>query len=282
MSRRNLTDARWHPMGVENSYRRSRPKVGQVIAWDYRAWEVMHVADAEPTVEEAELLTGYREPWRTESMPYKISLRRLHGEPHQRENSFRGVPLRAPARMATSTFGIYEGGRVPLCSCHQHPWPCRDMCEEAKAADAMAEAERELRLLPGCCPACQEPVTSRQRSITFGGPNVRNPLAEGPTFHLRRACRPAAATYEELWVADEPGRKRSLLTMRCEGTVIVHEDQTGECFGAAGSQCPSIYARHRVYSACYLQSHGCGSGCTSRRHGTRVAGYPMDPREVLR
>lgn len=282
MRNRHLTDARWHPTGVRDSYERRRPGVGQVIAWDFRAWEVTHIADASPTAEEAEQLEGYVEPWRTQSLPYKITLRRLHGSKHDRENPYQEVALRAPARMSSSAFGIYEGGRVPLCSCHSHPWPCRDMCDEAKAAAAMEKAERELRLLPGCCPACQEPVTSRQKSITFGGPNVRNPLAGGPTFHLRRACRSAAASYEELWVADEPGRKRSLLTLACAGTVIVHEDGAGECFGADGSDCPSIFARHRVYSACYLQSHGCGSGCTSRRHGTRLAGYPSNPREVTR
>lgn len=273
MIRRSLIDSRWHPFGVANSYERTRPAVGQVIAWDYRAWEVTHVSDAEPTADELEALVGYVEPWRSRMLPYKISLRRLHGDPHERENSNRDVPLRAPARMLSSAFGIYEDGRVPLCSCHQHPWPCRDMCDEAKAADAMAKVEREMRLLPGCCPACQEPVTSRQKAITFGGPNVRNPLAEGPTFHLRRACRNAASTYEELWVTDEPGRKRSLLTLSCAGS---------ECFGADGSDCPTIYARHRGYMACYFQSHGCGSGCTSRRHGTRLAGYPTDPRAVTR
>lgn len=281
MSRRHLLDGRWHPEGVETNYNRKRPEVGDVIAYDWRAWEVTNLADDEPTAEEAETLARRNDRWREHTaMPYKISLRRLYGPKAERDNSAGDVALRAPLDMSASAFGTYEDGRVPLCSCCNHPWPCRDMTEAARAADAIKKAERELNLIPGCCPACEEPVTSRQKSITFGGPNVRNPLAEGPTFHLRRACRHAAATYEELWVNDDPGRKRSLLTLACAGTVIVHEDGTGECFGADGSDCPSIYARHRAYSACYLQSHGCGSGCTSRRHGTRIAGYPSDPRAV--
>lgn len=281
MSRRHLLlDGRWHPEGVESNYNRRRPVVGDVIAYDWRAWEVMHISDAEPTEGEVEKMAHYREPYRSQMAPYKISLRRLHGPKAERENSAGDVALRAPAGMSPSAFGIYEDGRVPLCSCCTHPWPCRDMTEAARAADAIKKTERELNLMPGCCPACEEPITSRQKSITFGGPNVRNPLAEGPTFHLRQSCRYAAAKYEELWVADEPGRKRSLLTLTCAGTVIVHEDQTGECFGADGSDCPSIYASHRAHTACYLQSHGCGSGCTSRRHGTRIAGYPTDPRAV--
>lgn len=113
-------------------------------------------------------------------------------------------------------------------------------------------------------------------------PYVRNPLAAAdPVFHLRRKCWGAAARYEEAWVATYPTAARSLLTLTCEGTVIVHEDGSGECFGAKDSDCPSIYARHRCMSACYIQSHGCGQGCTSRRHGTRLSGHPAHPRDVL-
>lgn len=266
---------------VDRRPRRRRPEVGEVVGLDWRAWEVMHVTDATPTDEEEERLARYVEPHRTLMRPYRVTLRRLYGERHEHENDRLEVAYRVSVN--SYSFPTYLHGRVPLCSCHSHPWPCRESVEQQTAEKELAKAERELQRMPGCCPACDEPVTSRQQAITFGGPNVRNPLAEGPTFHLRRKCRWAAAQYEELWVADEPGRRRSLLTLRCEGTVIVHGDGSAECFGANDSDCPSVYAQHRVMTSCIAQSHGCGRGCTRDGHpGCTPANYPTDPRSVWR
>lgn len=273
---------RWRPALVPYHSEHKRPAVGDVVGIDWRAWEVMHVEDAIPTADEEQKLALYVEPYRSSRGPYRVTLRRLHGEPSEHENDRHEVAYRAGVSI-TAGFSIYPNARVPLCSCHSHPWPCRESVEQETAEKALAAAERELQLMPGCCPTCEEPVTSRQRSITFGGPNVRNPLAEGPTFHLRRKCRHGARAYEELWVAAEPGRSRSLLTLRCQGTVIVHGDGSAECFGAAGSDCPSVYADHRCAMACYIQSHGCGRGCSSAGHpGTHIDGYPEDPRAVTR
>lgn len=269
----------WRP--DHTSHRRRRPEVGDVVAIARRAWQVMHISDAVPTPEEQERLDAYRPAYRDEMRPYRVTLKRLHGEKHENENDRQEAAVRIPVG-AYDPLPAYPHGRVPLCSCHGHPWPCLDADQQRQAEKEAKAAERELNLMPGCCPACQEPVTSRQRSITFGGPNVRNPLAEGPTFHLRRKCWGAAAHYEEAWVADEPGRKRSLLTLRCEGTVIVHGDGTGECFGAKDSNCPSIYAQHRFYSSCYLQTHGCPRGCSPAGHpGCHPSGRPSDPRAVV-
>lgn len=270
----------WHPVGVAREYGRRRPTVGDVVAYDYRVWEVMHVKVRDFEDANQDRLAGYRPQYHDAMRPYSVSLRRIHGAPHDNENSRQEIGLRIRA-FAFGGFDRYENGRVPLCSCHGHPWPCQDADQQAQAEKEMARAEKALRLLPGCCPACEEPVTSRQKAITFGGPNVTNPLAEGPTFHLRRKCERAAAKYEDAWVAAEPGRRRSLLTLACQGTVIVHGDGSGECFGATESACPSIYARHRSYTSCYLQSHGCGRGCTPAGHpGCTPAGRPSDPRAV--
>lgn len=273
----------WRPLGVDNRSLYGsgrRPNAGDVVGWEHRAWEVMHVIDAEPTPEEAERLAQYRDGWRDRMRPYRVTLRRLHGAEHERENKFRDVALRV--RVGGWSFPTYPHGRVPLCSCHSEPWPCIESEQQEQAEKELRKAEKIMKLLPGCCPACEEPVTSRQQAITFGGPNVRNPLAEGPTFHLRRKCYSEAARYEELWVAAEPGRARSLLTLRCEGTVIVHGDGSAECFGAEESSCPSVYASHRGYMACYVQTHGCGRGCSTAGHpGTRIAGRPTNPRAVI-
>lgn len=270
----------WRPEGVAREYGRRRPTVGDLVAYDYRAWEVAHVKMRDFEDDDQARATGYRPQHYDEMRPYSVSLRRIHGERHEHENSRQEIGLRVRA-FTYGGFDRYADGRVPLCSCHGHPWPCRDSDQQAQAEKEIKAAEKELRLLPGCCPACEEPVTSRQKAITFGGPNVRNPLAEGPTFHLRRKCQHAAAKYEDAWVAAEPGRQRSLLTLTCAGTVIVHGDGTAECFGADESDCPSVFARHRGYSACYIQSHGCGRGCSPVGHpGTRIAERPADPRAV--
>lgn len=267
---------KWRPEGIKREYGRRRPNVGDLVAYDYRAWEVVHLRVDDFADDEQERVS------RDEMRPYSVSLRRIHGAKHDRENSRQEIGLRVRA-FAYGGFDKYENARVPLCSCCGHPWPCLAADQQAQAAKEIKAAEKELARMPGCCPACDEPVTSRQKVITFGGPNVRNPLAEGPTYHLRRKCWGLAAQYEELWVADEPDRLRSLLTLSCQGSVIVHGDGSGECLGAADADCPSIHARHRHYSACYIQSHGCGRACSRDGHpGTRLSGRPSDPRAVTR
>lgn len=270
----------WRPEGVASKYGRRRPNVGDLVAYNYRAWEVAHVKVHDFDAGDEERANGYRPEYRDQMRPYSVTLRRIHGEQHARENSRQEIGLGIRA-FTYGGFERYENGRVPLCSCHGHPWPCAESDQQRQAAAELKKAERELNRMPGCCPACDEPVTQRQKSITFGGPNVNNPLAVGPTYHLRRKCRGGAAAYEEKWVVDEPGRRRSLLTLRCAGTVVVHGDGSAECFGAEGSDCPSVYAKHRTYTACYLQSAGCPRGCSSQGHpGCHPTGRPSDPRVV--
>lgn len=271
----------WRPSGTPHGTR--RPQVGDIVAWDRRAWEVTHIADADPKTDaERDRLAAYRPDWQARMQPYTVTLRHRYGAAYDAANDAGDIGLYVPVG-AYNPLPAYRDGRVPLCSCHGEPWPCLEADQQAYAEAEMRRTEKALNLMPGCCPACEEPVTSRQKSITFGGPNVRNPLAEGPTYHLRRKCYHAAASYEEAWVKAEPGRGRSLLTLRCEGTVVVHRDGTAECFGAEGSDCPSVYASHRCATACYMQTHGCPRGCSRRGHpGTRVAGRPDHPRAVTR
>ena len=62
--------------------------------------------------------------------------------------------------------------------------------------------------LPGCCNSCHEPVTQRQKSVLFEGPNLRYPdLGEGTAvFHTRELCRWDARGYDEVWAKAAPGR----------------------------------------------------------------------------
>lgn len=62
--------------------------------------------------------------------------------------------------------------------------------------------------LPGCCNFCHEPVTQRQKSVLFEGPNLRYPQLGEDTavFHTRQYCLRDARGYGEAWAATVPGR----------------------------------------------------------------------------
>lgn len=260
---------------AETDYMHRRPEVGDVVAWNYAAWEVTHVKEAEDRLEDEVHCPRGREP-------YVVGMVRLHGPKHEFENSRHEVHIR---RRSGRFFHTYPDGRVPLCSCHGYPWPCRDYVETLHARKEAEKAEHEMRLLPGCCPACQEPVTGRQQSIAFPGPYLRNPLAdENPVFHLRRKCHWSAVRYEEEWVAEDPTRPRSLLTLRCEGTLTIHRDGSAECHGRTdGRECPTVYARHRGFHTCYLLDP-CPLGCEPGEFGSNgsLLGRPKHPRDITR
>lgn len=271
---------RWLPYGPHLGGS-NRPEEGDVVAIERAAWKVIRYTDAAPTPEERER-AATAGPWADRYRPYELLLQRLHGPAHDAEDDRHVVSVCVPGDSYPG-IPVYPHGRVPLCSCCGHPWPCRIADEQATAEAALKRAEKAMRVMPGCCPACNEPITTRQRSIRFGGPNLLNPLAEGPTYHTRGRCWHAASRYEQLWVAAEPGRPRSLLTLQCEGTLIVHGDGTAECHGAKDSDCPSIYARHRCMGVCYTQSAGCPRDCPVRGHpGCEPSGRPADPRAVTR
>ena len=66
--------------------------------------------------------------------------------------------------------------------------------------------------LPGCCNSCHEPVTQRQKSVLFEGPNLRYPELGNDTaiFHLRDSCRWDARGYDQVWVKAVPGRVQKI------------------------------------------------------------------------
>jgi hypothetical protein len=79
----------------------------------------------------------------------------------------------------------------------------------------IARAGREVIVndgtpLPGCCHACREPITARQKSVTFEGPNLLFPELgdDSAVFHLREMCRWAARRYDETWTKAQPGRRQ--------------------------------------------------------------------------
>jgi hypothetical protein len=62
--------------------------------------------------------------------------------------------------------------------------------------------------LPGCCNCCHEPVTTRQKTVLFEGPNLRYPNLgqDSALFHTRADCRWDARRYDGFWARAVPGR----------------------------------------------------------------------------
>lgn len=241
----------WSPAIVARGGRLPRrPEVGWIIAADRKPWVVLEVRDGDG-----------------QEVEYEVFVRPLDGTKH--------YGMRVPPHTYQAFHHLPE--HFAVCHSCGELAPCREHERGLYAAREAERMEHELKLLPGCCPACQEPITSRQQTIDFPGEHVFNPfMPSDPVFHTRRKCLGGARRYENAWVAADPTRPRSLLTMYCEGTVIVHQDGSAECFGAANSDCPSVHADHRCYAACYTESQGCGRGCSRIGHpGTRIAGRPQ-------
>lgn len=118
-------------------------------------------------------------------------------------------------------------------SCGELP-PCRHNELEEAIAREQRRMEKTLAILPGCCHACNQPITSRQRHIRFPGPNLMRPDFgdDSAAFHLRQDCRARAAEYDRHW-AQHTGRQKLLY---CPGRVTVHFNGKLEC--TEGHVCP--------------------------------------------
>lgn len=199
-------NGRWFPVGTADRWARNRVAIGDVVAYDFRAWEVTHLRVDDFGEDEEQVATRYRPDARERMRPYSVSLRRLHGPVHPRENSRQEIALRVRA-FAIGGFERYDEGRVPLCSCCGHPWPCR-MVEAKKDAEDQARVmdERMSRVGVGVCYGCGEPITRRQESITYPEGNVDFPGYPPPRFHTRKKCAGARWSYDKRRAALYPDK----------------------------------------------------------------------------
>jgi len=165
----------------------------------------------------------------------------------------------------------------PVCAECGELYPCRHLEIDRLADAGLAELENLEAILPGCCWHCREPVTERQKSITYPGDNLLLPGAPPPLFHLRNSaphyCATAAIGYEKSWVKAGPGRRPAL---HCPGRLTKHIDGT-EC--DAGDQCPGPTANHLSQrshqgNAAWLRDcERCATAC--RRQGITVPAAPQ-------
>lgn len=255
-----MTTARdWRPALTERVCYDRRPPVDGVIGFRGKPYRVLAIDEVHPSnwtddERDAWQQAGMPDPWRL--APFRVRVLPLPGgEPH-------GMRVGPQHRV---TWHLLPEHYAVCVSCGEVA-PCSELTGQRQAEREMVRFERLAGILPGCCWGCTEPLTARQKTYTFEGENAWMPTAPAPVFHARQACRSSAAAYEDAWVAADPNRPRSLLTLRCVGRVVVHHDGTAECFGAAESDCPNVLARHVSYTACYAQSHGCPRDCPREGH----------------
>lgn len=241
---------RWEP-DRGTYHNRTRPQVGDLVAWRYAAWRVQSVTpieDYDLTDSQQKQLAGFKPEFRERHRPFHIVLRHHSGPVHikpgetagfkklhdgSREVSFTSWPHRRAWPVLTDPY--------MTCSCHGHIWPCETRDQMVVAAHQAAQMDRLLiTTTPGVCAACREPITDRQKSLTFPEPSLLVPGAPGPTFHAGRGdCWASAETYERngRLVAD-PYLPR---LASCPGIRFIHEAQhltgAGRIDCTAGPDC---------------------------------------------
>lgn len=222
----------WVPKRATALYGK-RPAVGQILGSHFQAWRVVRVDDVLPIDPDSPQYIIQVVP---------IMAGGAEGEKHGMTVTERRMPsgdLRSP------TFHVLEE-HFDVCGRCGDVQPCREEWAKAQGRHAARELDRFTR--PGFCPACEEPITLRQKTIELA--NVVTPFGGTILFHHRRKCLSDAIRYEER-VHQETGAP---LTLSCKGRIIHHEDDTRECLDP---DCPGTSARHREYMRCYIRSHGC-------------------------
>ncbi len=253
---------------IGNVYRRGHSAgEGDTIAWRHAIWRITHIRDHEH-----------------EGRPGKaITLHHVHGPKLWTVNKHGDAGVWLPA--ARTVFLDKIEGPYAVCSCHGDPWPCQEI-QQSHYADRQAQMldEKMAGHQTGICPACREPITPRQKTVTYPGDNAEIPGAPAPSFHTRGKCWSGASEYELQWIAVDPRRERILTWPKCSGILIVHADGTSECesgeavVGRGESQpdCRGHLTHdHGTQKSCYVgdawlapesDMPGCPRGCDRAQH----------------
>lgn len=233
---------RWRPEGTQWD---AELAVGSILPWRHAAWRVIDIRPI-PEVDwderDRQWMEGRRiRPGRTLDVPCAVIVRPVAvtgNDPRARDYD---VHLHVSP---WHRLDVYPDEHYPVCAKCLEPMPCRErkVTEIAERAAKAADAHS----VPGVCPACQEPITGRQRVMTFEE-NLLIPFGPPVTFHSgRRGCRDAARDYERRWADAAPGRKT---TLSCRGHVWQHADGP-EC--SEGAECAGIgrEIRHDRWGTC--------------------------------
>lgn len=199
----------WHQYGLdkrEDYTSITYVEVGALVAYEWAAYVVV---DKRPLPEEQwpanwiENRQANRQAWAYETQAWAITLR-------PQANVIK-MDKRADVRRACLRRSYWRvlPEHYSVCAKCGDLQPCREEVQAAQAARAMKEMVRFE--MAGICPACQKPVSSRQRSLTFPD-NLFVPAGPPVTYHVgRRECVGHARVYERLWVEADPARRRASL-----------------------------------------------------------------------
>lgn len=222
----------WRPLGAQHYRSTESLKSGEFVAFDHEVFRVIRVHEKPSDTER---------PWRVILRPAHINTGDVRDRDH--DKAYRATKH--------TWFDVYPNEHYPICATCKEPLPCRDQMAEKLSARGAEEFERYTTA--GVCPACQEPVSQRQKSMTWednaivpGGPPV--------TFHMRSACWGYARGYEQQWVKLDPERRKAALT--CAGRYTSHHGGSMDCTELG--ECPGPRAwhgsgesHHPGYSTCH-------------------------------
>ncbi len=234
---------RWRPdqANVRDAGPTGVPEEGDLIGWRYGVWEVISVYDI-PEHEMSDTDRAELNKFVTSFKPEARPKRFMKARPRKLVVRHESGPLLAegfhPRRAEDGTVTVHMGTNVAceyvwqiltdpyrVCSCHGEIWPCQEMDRTQMARyNAQVMDKAMATTVPGICAACLEPISTRQRSITFPDESRFVPGAPGPTFHAGRAeCWAAAEQYDLARIADNPEATRHA---SCPGRRYLHDAQT--------------------------------------------------------
>ena len=225
---------RWRSEQFTARARTSLLTRGQLIIAGQRPFRVQHVVE----LAVHDWPQDYIEAWRAAG---RLEVHRWSDRPHRIDGFWNDQGPEVGERLHQIIApGSYAWSVLPdhysVCRvCGELP-PCTHVHHEAILSRAREQLEKEMALLPGTCHSCGEPVTRRQRSITFPGANLIRPDFgdHSAIFHTRGKCASGMRTYDQRWAKAAPDRTRLLY---CDGALVMHADHTSEC--SAASACPA-------------------------------------------
>lgn len=247
--------ANWYPHHTNSQYK--PPEPGQLIAYAHVVWRVIEVRRVPEDQWTDEQLHAYNLRSSPEmawlAVPVVVVVRPAvitSDDPSARKHDKHLRPRRAVVE-----WWVYRDEHYPICGKCGEPTPCREVLNQRTAEQAMANMTRYEQ--PGVCPACEQPITTRQKAWTCPD-NLEIPGGPPVTFHIgRRECQWAAAQYEDRWLSTDPARaavvprvlSRDGFARSCDGNMVAHGDGTYECNSSPGD-CPGPLARHQSHRRC--------------------------------
>lgn len=213
----------WYPAGTELWW--TIPPSGSLIGVDRTVYRIVSTRDIDPV----DWTDAERQNADRNGSPVSVEVVRVVPAPSDRLRRFRVMPK-------SCRWHVYPGEHWSACGKCGEPAPCRESEREQVMAAELALMERYST--PGVCPACCEPITKHQKSITIGV-NVHVPAGPPVTFHAnRRACHLVSVDY----------RRKAGEHPHCTGLATVHADGTYQC--DARPACPGPALPHTRMTPC--------------------------------